>query len=91
MEQLVFICFVQLMTGIVLYQMVASQFMVEDKERFYCPCHASSFDKHGDFIDQPVPRALDVFTIAIEDDQLQIDTSHPIQRECFSMDELVYG
>jgi cytochrome b6-f complex iron-sulfur subunit len=64
---------------------------VEDKERFYCPCHASSFDKHGDFIDQPVPRALDAFSIEIEDDCVQIDTSKLIQRETFSPDELVYG
>ena len=64
---------------------------VEDKERFYCPCHASSFDKHGDFIDQPVPRALDAFIIEIEDDLVRIDTSQLIQRECFSPDELVYG
>jgi cytochrome b6-f complex iron-sulfur subunit len=64
---------------------------VEDQERFYCPCHASSFDKHGDFINQPVPRALDSFTVQIEENQVQVDTSKLIQREYFSPEELVYG
>ena len=64
---------------------------VEEKERFYCPCHASSFDENGDFISQPVPRALDSFSVKIEDEQVLVDTSKTIQRERFSPDELVYG
>jgi cytochrome b6-f complex iron-sulfur subunit len=64
---------------------------VEEKERFYCPCHASSFDEYGDFINQPVPRALDSFSIEIKEEQVLVDTSKMIQRERFSPDELVYG
>lgn len=64
---------------------------VEAKQRFYCPCHASSFDMHGDFISQPVPRALDTFEVKIEDGQVVVDTSKITQRERFSPDQLIYG
>jgi cytochrome b6-f complex iron-sulfur subunit len=64
---------------------------VEEKGRFYCPCHASSFDEHGDFINQPVPRALDSFGIKIKENQVLVDTSKMNRRERFSPDELVYS
>lgn len=64
---------------------------VEEKERFYCPCHASSFDMYGDFVSQPVPRALDSFNVSIKDGQVIVDTSKITQREHFSPDQLIYG
>lgn len=57
---------------------------VEAKQRFYCPCHASSFDMYGDFVSQPVPRALDSFAITIKDGQVVVDTSQLTRRERFS-------
>lgn len=64
---------------------------VEAKQRFYCPCHASSFDMYGDFVSQPVPRALDSFAITIRDGQVVVDTSQLTRRERFSPEQLTFG
>ena len=64
---------------------------VADKERFYCPCHASSFDAFGNFQNSPVPRALDLFPIKIVDGEVKVDTSVLIQRERFEPQQLVYA
>ena len=64
---------------------------VEAKQRFYCPCHASSFDMYGDFVSQPVPRALDSFAITIKDGQVVVDTSQLTRRERFSPEQLTFG
>ncbi len=58
---------------------------------FVCPCHASSFDFYGDFDSPPVPRALDVFPIQIEDAEVRVDTSELQQRDHFTPDQLVYA
>lgn len=63
---------------------------VPEKERFYCPCHASSFDSYGNFENQPVPRALDTFDVRIQDDIVMVDTAKMIRRERFSPAQLVY-
>ena len=62
----------------------------EDDSRFYCPCHASSFDKYGDFVSQPVPRALDTFKVNFKDGKVVVDTSKPERRESFSTEQLAY-
>jgi cytochrome b6-f complex iron-sulfur subunit len=62
----------------------------DDNQRFFCPCHASSFDKYGDFVSQPVPRALDTFKVMFKDGNVIIDTSRPETRESFSPEQLVY-
>lgn len=62
----------------------------ETKERFYCPCHASSFDINGDFISQPVPKALDLFQVSFQDGAVLVDTSKVTRREHFSPDQIVY-
>lgn len=61
------------------------------KSRFFCPCHASSFDIHGDVENPPTPRALDTFPLTIEDEQLLIDTGKVRSRDAFSPDQLVYA
>ena len=60
------------------------------KERFACPCHASSFDMTGDFISQPVPKALDLFTISFREDEILVDTSQVTRRDTFSPDQVTY-
>jgi cytochrome b6-f complex iron-sulfur subunit len=62
-----------------------------DASRFFCPCHASSFDIHGDVENPPAPRALDTFPLTIEDEQLLIDTGKVRSRDAFSPDQLVYS
>ncbi len=64
---------------------------VSEKERFYCPCHASSFDVNGDFKDSPMPRALDLFSVQFEEGRVLVDTTCPNQREGFSPDQMVYN
>jgi cytochrome b6-f complex iron-sulfur subunit len=62
----------------------------EDKERFYCPCHASSFDMYGNFDSQPVQRALDTFPVKIDKAVVKVDTSQLQRRESFTPDQLTY-
>lgn len=64
---------------------------VEAKGRFYCPCHASSFDMYGDYISQQAPRALDSFTITIKDGKVVVDTSQITRRERYSPEQLIFG
>lgn len=60
------------------------------QDEFHCPCHASSFDAFGNFKKQPVPRALDIFPVTIDEDTVLVDTSRLQQRSRFSPDQLVY-
>lgn len=58
---------------------------------FFCPCHASSFDSHGDVVNAPAPRALDTFPVTIEAGQVVVDTAQPQSRDTFSPDQLVFA
>ncbi len=60
-----------------------------DKNRFECPCHASSFDIKGDVINPPAPRALDYFPVSIENNVVQVDTGTRIKRNLFDKMQLV--
>ncbi len=62
-----------------------------DKNRFFCPCHASSFDIHGDVENPPAPRALDTFPVTIEDGQVIVDTGKIQSRDAFVPEQLVYA
>jgi cytochrome b6-f complex iron-sulfur subunit len=62
-----------------------------DKERYYCPCHASSFDAFGTYEGPPVPRSLDLFEVYVENGEIIVDTSRIQQREQYSPDQLVYA
>jgi cytochrome b6-f complex iron-sulfur subunit len=63
---------------------------VAEKERFFCPCHASSFDLHGDRENQPVTRALDTFSVKFEETQVSVDTSQFMRRERFEPEQVAY-
>lgn len=62
---------------------------VADAQRFACPCHSSAFDIHGDVINAPAPRPLDLFPIAIVDGIISVDTLRPIRRTSFEPDQVV--
>lgn len=62
-----------------------------EQNRFYCPCHASSFDLYGDFTSPPVPRPLDIFPVKIVEVTVQVDTSRLLKREHFTPDQLAYA
>lgn len=59
--------------------------------RFFCPCHASSFDFHGNVENPPAPRALDTFPVSIEDGMVQVDTARAQSRDRFTSDQLAYA
>jgi cytochrome b6-f complex iron-sulfur subunit len=60
----------------------------EEKNQFVCPCHASSFDKYGNFESPPVPRPLDIYAVIIDEDTVMVDTSLVIKREKFETSQL---
>lgn len=62
-----------------------------DQDQFLCPCHASAFDRYGDFESPPVPRALDTFAVEIKEGQVLVDTAHLAQRDAYSPDQLAYA
>ena len=60
--------------------------------QFVCPCHCSVFTNEGDVLNQPAPRPLDLFQIAInEEGELIVDTSSPIERNQTSPDDILYA
>jgi cytochrome b6-f complex iron-sulfur subunit len=62
-----------------------------DQNRFFCPCHASSFDVHGDVENPPAPRALDTFPVRISEGQVVVDTSQTQSRDNFTKEQLAYA
>ena len=62
-----------------------------DKSRFFCPCHASSFDIHGSVENPPAPRALDTFPATIDGGQVLVDTGQALSRDTFEPEQLVYA
>jgi cytochrome b6-f complex iron-sulfur subunit len=62
-----------------------------DEGRFFCPCHASSFDANGDVENPPAPRALDTFPIAVEDGRVMVDTGRIRTRDNFATEQLAYA
>ena len=62
-----------------------------DENEFHCPCHAATFDVHGDYSNPPVPRPLDTFTITITNEGVMVDTAAIQQREQFEPEQLAYA
>lgn len=64
---------------------------IETSRQFNCPCHSSIFTPSGEIISGPAPRPLDLFPIEIEGENLVVDTSTPIQRIDFDLDQVTYA
>jgi len=62
----------------------------EKTKTFPCPCHASSFDLHGNVLSPPAPRALDLFPVTIEGGIVRVDTSRRIERPRFEPGQVTY-
>jgi cytochrome b6-f complex iron-sulfur subunit len=60
------------------------------KGQFACPCHASVFDIRGEVIQSPAPRALDRFSLSIENNRVMVDIARPIRRSAFGKAEVTY-
>ena len=63
----------------------------EAAEHFYCPCHASRFDRFGNYDNAPVPRPLDLFGVRIANAQVIVDTTRSERRQQFDRGQLVYA
>jgi cytochrome b6-f complex iron-sulfur subunit len=62
-----------------------------EKDRtFPCPCHASSFDQHGDVLSPPAPRAMDLYQVTIDGGMVRVDTSRRVERQRFDRRQVVY-
>lgn len=63
----------------------------EEKEmRFLCPCHASAFDLRGDVLSPPAPRALDLYAVSIENQEVRVDTAKRSRRSAFDPSQAVH-
>jgi cytochrome b6-f complex iron-sulfur subunit len=59
-----------------------------EKGRFVCPCHASSYDIHGDVLSPPAPRALDRFAVRIENGIVKVDLRTALARRRFEPEQV---
>jgi len=62
---------------------------IADEQRFACPCHASAFDIHGDVLNAPAPRPLDLFPVEIDNGIVCVDTGRPMRRTEFEPTQVV--
>ena len=63
----------------------------ENENQFLCPCHSSAFDKKGNVINSPAPRALDYFPVIIEAGLVKIDLAHKMKRKEFENKQVTYA
>ena len=63
----------------------------KDSDEFDCPCHASSFNRKGEVISPPAPRALDTYPLKIEGGLIKVDLSKAEKRNRFNKSQLIYA
>jgi len=61
-----------------------------EQMKFICPCHSSTFDIHGDVIEAPAARPLDLFRLTIENKVIKVHTGERIKRAGFQTGQIVY-
>jgi cytochrome b6-f complex iron-sulfur subunit len=61
------------------------------KNQFICPCHSSAYDKQGNVINSPAPRALDYFPVIIEEGKVKIDMNQKKKRKKFEKSQQTYA
>lgn len=61
----------------------------EDKQKFICPCHGSSFDLRGVVISAPATRPLDTYPIRIENGRVRVNTTFAVRRTDFEPSQTV--
>ena len=54
-----------------------------ERERFECPCHASTFDRTGAVLGPPATRPLDLLPVRIENGQVKVELGRRIRRSAF--------
>jgi cytochrome b6-f complex iron-sulfur subunit len=63
---------------------------IADEQRFVCPCHASAFDRRGEVVQPPAPRAMDLFQVTIEHGIVSVDTGRRTKRSAFAAGQAAY-
>ena len=63
---------------------------VPQKEKFFCPCHAASFDQFGEFHSDMVSRAMDTYPILFEEGMVKVDTGRVQQRAHHQPENISY-
>jgi Rieske Fe-S protein len=63
----------------------------KSKNQFICPCHSSAFDKLGNVINSPAPRALDYYPVIIEAGKVKIDISKKKKRKKLEKTQVTYA
>jgi cytochrome b6-f complex iron-sulfur subunit len=61
------------------------------KNQFICPCHSSAFDRFGNVINSPAPRALDYFPVIIEGGKVKVDMNRKTKRKKFEKNQVTYA
>jgi len=62
----------------------------EKAAEFICPCHSSKFNRQGDVVSPPAPRALDVYDIEVTSGKLMVNLNKKSKRERFDKSQLTY-
>jgi cytochrome b6-f complex iron-sulfur subunit len=62
----------------------------QEEGRFLCPCHASAFDLHGDVLNPPAPRSLDLYAVSIENRAVKVDVAKRTRRSRFEASQVTY-
>jgi cytochrome b6-f complex iron-sulfur subunit len=63
----------------------------EEKKRFICPCHSSAFDISGEVLNPPAARALDYYTVMVENGIVKVDIGDLKERNAFRKEQLTYA
>jgi len=63
----------------------------ETKGQFICPCHSSAFDRLGNVINSPAPRALDYYPVIIEEGKVKVDLTQKKKRKKLNKTQVTYA